>query len=238
DGRRVIVLDPTDIALTHGAALVTRELLSQIGFNVDLQAMDWSSVVARRAKKEPPPAGWNLLFTWWIASDVINPAVHAGISGAGDGAWFGWPENGRIEELKIQWARATDRARQKQLAEEIQKIAYDEVMYVPFGQWVLPTADDVAKIRAKLGLDQPFVTQVGIWLGRIVRGDLGTSIYSGLPVTTLIGQRAEATIALTLMSMLISVGVAVPLGVLAAWKKGSLIDRAVMVFAVSGFSMP
>ena len=140
DGRPVIVLDPTDIALTHGAALVTRELLTQIGFNVDLQAMDWSSVVARRAKKDPPPAGWNLLFTWWIASDVINPAVHAGISGAGDSAWFGWPENGRIEELKLQWARATDKAKQKQLAEEIQKIAYDEVLYVPFGQWVLPTA--------------------------------------------------------------------------------------------------
>src|SRR2546427_4042887 len=100
------------------------------------------------------------------------------------------------------------------------------------------TAEDVAKIRAKLGLDQPFLTQVGIWLGRIVRGDLGTSIYSGLPVTTLIGQRAEATIALTLVSMLISVSVAVPLGVLAAWKRGSLLDRAVMIFAVSGFSMP
>src|SRR2546425_620138 len=100
------------------------------------------------------------------------------------------------------------------------------------------TSEDIAKIRAKLGLDQPFLTQVGIWLGRIVRGDLGTSIYSGLPVTTLIGQRAEATIALTLVSMLISVSVAVPLGVLAAWKKGSLVDRAVMVFAVSGFSMP
>ena len=141
DGRPVVVLDPTDIALTHGAALVTRELLTQIGFNVDLQAMDWSSVVARRAKKEPPAqGGWNMLFTWWIASDVVNPAVHAGISGAGDGAWFGWPESARIEELKIQWARATDRARQKQLAEEIQKIAYDEVFYVPFGQWVLPTA--------------------------------------------------------------------------------------------------
>src|SRR5437867_3498831 len=100
------------------------------------------------------------------------------------------------------------------------------------------TAEDVAKIRAKLGLDQPFLTQVGIWLGRIVRGDLGTSIYSGLPVATLIGQRAEATIALTLFSMVISVSVSVPLGVLAAWKKGSLVDRAVMVFAVSGFSMP
>ena len=84
------------------------------------------------------------------------------------------------------------------------------------------TTDDIARIRTKLGLDQPFLTQVGIWLGRIVRGDLGTSIFSGLPVTTLIGQRAEATIVLTLYAMLISVGVGVPLGVLAAWKKGSL----------------
>jgi peptide/nickel transport system substrate-binding protein len=141
DGRPVVVLDPTDIALTHGAALVTRELLGQIGFNVDLQSMDWSSAVARRAKKEPPAqGGWNMLFTWWIASDVINPAVHAGISGAGDAAWFGWPESARIEELKLLWARATDPAKQKQLATEIQKVAYDEVLYVPFGQWVLPTA--------------------------------------------------------------------------------------------------
>jgi len=141
DGRPVVVLDPSDIALTHGAALVSRELMTQVGFNVDLQAMDWSTVVARRAKKDPPAqGGWNVLFTWWIASDVINPAVHAGISGAGSSAWFGWPENGQIEKLKTDWVRATDRARQKQIAEEIQKIAYDEVMYVPFGQWVLPTA--------------------------------------------------------------------------------------------------
>ena len=137
----MVVLDPTDIPLTHGAALVSRELMTQVGFNVDLQAMDWSTVVARRAKKDPPAqGGWNVLFTWWIASDVINPAVHAGISGAGSSAWFGWPENGRIEELKIQWARATDKAAQKQIAEEIQKVALDEVMYVPFGQWVSPTA--------------------------------------------------------------------------------------------------
>jgi peptide/nickel transport system substrate-binding protein len=141
DGRPVVVLDPSDISLTHGAALVTRELMTHVGFTVDLQAMDWSTVVARRAKKDPPgQGGWNMLFTWWIASDVINPAVHAGISGAGSSAWFGWPENGRMEELRLQWARATDRARQKPLAEEIQRLALDEVMYVPFGQWVSPTA--------------------------------------------------------------------------------------------------
>jgi peptide/nickel transport system permease protein len=98
--------------------------------------------------------------------------------------------------------------------------------------------DDVARIRAKLGLDRPFLSQVGIWLGQIVRGDLGTSIFSGLPVSTLIKQRAEATIALTILAMIISVGVGVPLGIVAAWKKGSLTDRLVMVMAVSGFSMP
>jgi peptide/nickel transport system permease protein len=100
------------------------------------------------------------------------------------------------------------------------------------------TADDIARIRAKLGLDRPFLTQVGIWLGQIARGDLGTSIFSGLPVATLIKQRAEATISLTILAMLISVGVGVPLGVVAAWRRGSLIDRLVMVMAVSGFSMP
>jgi peptide/nickel transport system permease protein len=100
------------------------------------------------------------------------------------------------------------------------------------------TSDDIARIRTRLGLDQPFHTQVGLWLGRIVRGDLGTSIFSGLPVSTLIGQRAATTIWLTLFAMLISVGVGVPIGVLAAWRKGSWLDRAVMVFAVSGFSLP
>lgn len=98
--------------------------------------------------------------------------------------------------------------------------------------------DDVARIRAKLGLDRPFLTQVGIWLGQIVRGDLGTSIFSGLPVATLIKQRAGTTVSLTIFAMLISVGVGVPLGIVAAWKKGSWLDRLVMVMAVSGFSMP
>jgi len=100
------------------------------------------------------------------------------------------------------------------------------------------TSDDIARIRARLGLDQPFTTQVGLWLGRVVRGDLGISIFSGLPVSTLIGQRAATTAWLTLFAMLISVGIGVPVGVVAAWRRGSWVDRAVMMFAVSGFSMP
>jgi len=97
---------------------------------------------------------------------------------------------------------------------------------------------DVAKIRASLGLDRPLHVQLGLWFGNLLRGDLGTSIFSGLPVTTLIRQRVEPTAALATLTMIVAIAIAVPLGVLAAWKQGSWIDRTVMVFAVSGFSMP
>jgi peptide/nickel transport system permease protein len=100
------------------------------------------------------------------------------------------------------------------------------------------TTQDIARIRTKLGLDRPLLTQAGIWLANVVRGDLGTSIYSGLPVSRLIGQRVGPTAALTALAMALSVLTAVPLGVLAAWRQGTWLDRVVMVFSVSGFSMP
>lgn len=97
---------------------------------------------------------------------------------------------------------------------------------------------DVERIRHKLGLDNPIHVQLGIWLWNVVRGDLGTSIFSGLPVTKLIGQRLEPTLALTVTTMLIAVLIAVPMGVIAAWTAGTWIDRLVMVIAVLGFSLP
>lgn len=100
------------------------------------------------------------------------------------------------------------------------------------------TDADIARIRAALGLDQPIHVQLGIWFGRLLQGDLGISIFSGLPVTTLIGQRLEPTASLTVLTMAVSVILAVPLGVVAAWRQGSWLDRSIMVFAVSGFSMP
>jgi peptide/nickel transport system permease protein len=100
------------------------------------------------------------------------------------------------------------------------------------------TADQVAKIRAQLGLDQPIHVQFVRWMLQLLRGDLGVSIFSNLPVTTLIAQRIEPTLMLALTTIVFSVVVAVPLGVLAAWKAGTFVDRAVMVFAVVGFSVP
>ncbi len=100
------------------------------------------------------------------------------------------------------------------------------------------TAEDIARIRERLGLNEPIHIQFMTWIGSLVQGDLGVSIFNRLPVTTLIGQRLEPTLMLALTTILFTIFVAVPLGTLAAWKAGSLIDRFVMVFSVAGFSIP
>jgi peptide/nickel transport system permease protein len=100
------------------------------------------------------------------------------------------------------------------------------------------TPADVDRIRASLGLDRPFVVRFGEWLWQIVHGDLGTSIFTNLPVSHMIAQRIEPTLSLMLLTITFSIVVAIPLGVLAAWKHGSWIDRGVMMLAVFGFSVP
>ncbi|MCS6879685.1 MAG: ABC transporter permease [Geminicoccaceae bacterium] len=102
----------------------------------------------------------------------------------------------------------------------------------------IATQEDIARIRSKLGLDRPLWEQFLVWLGHILTGDLGRSIFSDRPVVELIGQRIEPTLALATTTMLFSVIVAVPLGIFAAWRAGSWVDRLVMSFAVLGFSVP
>ena len=100
------------------------------------------------------------------------------------------------------------------------------------------TSDDIKRIRETLGLDEPFIVRFGGWIWSLLHGDLGTSIFTNLPVTRLIGQRIEPTLSLTLLTLAISLLVAIPLGVIAAAKAGTWIDRAVMAFSVVGFSVP
>lgn len=102
----------------------------------------------------------------------------------------------------------------------------------------IATEADIARIRSQLGLDQSFVVRFGGWLWALAHGDLGTSIFTSLPVSTLIGQRVEPTLALTVCTLIIAVGLAVPLGVLAAARAGGWIDRVVMAISVLGFSVP
>jgi peptide/nickel transport system permease protein len=100
------------------------------------------------------------------------------------------------------------------------------------------TPADIERIRASLGLDRPYLVRFGGWVWDIVRGDLGTSIFTNLPVTTMIAQRIEPTLSLMVVTLVLAISIAVPMGVVAAWKAGSNIDRAVMAFAVLGFSIP
>ncbi|WP_022728303.1 ABC transporter permease [Fodinicurvata sediminis] len=102
----------------------------------------------------------------------------------------------------------------------------------------MASEEDVREIRENMGLDQPYFVRFGTWIGGVLQGDLGTSIFTNRPVADLILQRLEPTVALTVSTMIVAVALAVPLGVIAAWKAGTAIDRIVMGFAVLGFSVP
>jgi peptide/nickel transport system permease protein len=102
----------------------------------------------------------------------------------------------------------------------------------------LATTEDIARLRAALGLDEPLWRQFLLWLGRILTGDLGTSIFTNVPVTQLLAQRIEPTLSIAFITIVLAVLLSVPLGTLAAHKAGSWIDRAVMLFAVTAFSVP
>jgi peptide/nickel transport system permease protein len=102
----------------------------------------------------------------------------------------------------------------------------------------LATAQDIARIHHQLGLDEPFLVRFWQWSWGVLHGDLGISIFTNLPVWQLIEQRLEPTAALTVTTLIVSVALAIPIGVLAAWRAGTWIDRAVMGFAVLGFSVP
>jgi peptide/nickel transport system permease protein len=100
------------------------------------------------------------------------------------------------------------------------------------------TAEEIERIRMTLGLDQPFVQRFGIWLVSVVQGDLGMSLFTGTPVSTMISQRIPPTFTLMLMTLIVSVMVAIPIGALAAWHHNRFDDRLVMVGAVFSFSLP
>ena len=100
------------------------------------------------------------------------------------------------------------------------------------------TPADVDRIRASLGLDRPFLVRFLEWLWNVVRGDLGTSIFTNLPVSHMIAQRIEPTLSLMVLTLFLSLSLAIPMGVIAAWKHGTWIDRLVMMTAVFGFSTP
>jgi len=100
------------------------------------------------------------------------------------------------------------------------------------------TTEQIEQIRESLGLNEPLTTQFAIWFGNVLRGDLGESFFFRMSVVELIGQRIEPTLALALCTIVLAVAIAVPLGVLAAWRHGGWLDRILMGFSTLGFSIP
>jgi peptide/nickel transport system substrate-binding protein len=142
DGTPVVVMAPGDVVALKAQPIVAAQLLREAGFKVDVQATDWQTVVTRRASQKPPKeGGWNMFFTNWVGADAVNPIVNVSISGKGkNGGWFGWPDDAKMEAMRDAFARSSSPEEQKKIATDIQKEVYDQVIYIPLGQYRIVSA--------------------------------------------------------------------------------------------------
>jgi peptide/nickel transport system substrate-binding protein len=141
NGEKIVILAATTIPTIWAEAQVASDTLSKIGFNTDLQSMEWGSVVQRRASREPPDkGGWNIFYTWLGGFGNISPAQNIAIRGNGLGAWFGWPTNDKLEELYSAWFEAPDQAEQQKICDAMQVAFWQNPTYAPLGMYDQPTA--------------------------------------------------------------------------------------------------
>ena len=140
-GEKIVILQATDDFIINNQCLVTAQNLRKAGFNVDMQAMDWSTLVARRAvKKHVSEGGWNIFQTWFNGADFLNPLEHMAIGAACENSWFGWPCDKEIEKMRTAFGKEPDPEKQKEIAIAIQKRAFEIVPYVPLGTIYQPVA--------------------------------------------------------------------------------------------------
>jgi peptide/nickel transport system substrate-binding protein len=141
DGTPVVLMHSTDLDVLTNLAPVAKSLMERAGFKVDMQSMDWQTVVARRAKKEPPAqGGWNAFLTSWVSADILNPVMTGFLNAGCDKAMFGWPCDEKMEKLRDDFARETDPAKQKAIAEAVQVRNTEITTHLFLGQWYQPGA--------------------------------------------------------------------------------------------------
>jgi peptide/nickel transport system substrate-binding protein len=141
DGTPIVLLQSTDLQVLTNLAPVAKQQLEAAGFKVDVQSSDWQTVVARRAKKDPPDkGGWHAMLTSWVAADILNPVMAGFFNSSCDKAMFGWPCDETIEKMRDQFAKEGDPAKQKQIAIDLQKYWVDHPTHVNLGQWYAPQA--------------------------------------------------------------------------------------------------
>ncbi len=141
DGTPIVLMQSTDIVSLSNLAPVAKALMEKAGFKVDLQAMDWQTLVSRRTKKDAPGAGgWHAFLTSWASVDILDPVATGFLNASCDKAMFGWPCDAELERLRDAFAKETDPARQRALAEAVQLRAVDYPTHVQLGQYVQPVA--------------------------------------------------------------------------------------------------
>jgi peptide/nickel transport system substrate-binding protein len=141
DGTPVVLMQSTDLAVLTNLGPVAKNLMEKAGVKVDMQAMDWQTLVARRAKKDPPAAGgWSAFLTSWVAADILNPVSAGFINASCDTAMFGWPCDKEMESLRDQYAREANPAKLKAIAEAVQVRETQYPTHVWLGQWYQPAA--------------------------------------------------------------------------------------------------
>ncbi len=135
-GEKVVLLDPTDFTRLHALALVTADLLRRLGINVEVQSMDWGTLLSRRASKAPiGQGGWNIFLTSFPGIAILDPSVNAPLRANGTAAWVGWPTDPIIEKLRDQWLFAANDDQRKSIAEDLQREAFKSVPYIPLGEY-------------------------------------------------------------------------------------------------------
>ena len=140
-GTPIVFLHQTDTAGHNNLATVGKAQLERAGFKIDLQPMDWQTLVSRRAKKDAPDkGGWGAYFTSWGSVDVIDPVAAAFLNGGCEKATFGWPCDPELEKLRDAYSKETDAAKQKAIAEQVQLRVLEYPTHVPLGQFTTPTA--------------------------------------------------------------------------------------------------
>jgi peptide/nickel transport system substrate-binding protein len=141
DGTPVVLMQSTDLAVLTNLAPVAKAQMEAAGLKVDMQSMDWQTVVGRRAKKDPPDkGGWSAFLTSWVAADILNPVMAGFFNASCDKAMFGWPCDAEIEKLRDAYSKETDPAKQKQIAIDLQKRWVEAPTHVNIGQWYQPAA--------------------------------------------------------------------------------------------------
>ncbi len=140
-GERVVAMVASDQTATAAMSQVAIDEMRRAGMNIDIQMMDWGTVVQRRTNRGPvDKGGWNIFLTFLEGTNNFNPAGHLGIRANGDKAWFGWPTSPRLEALRTQWFDAPDLAAQQAVCRALQTQFWQDVPYIPTGEYFRPVA--------------------------------------------------------------------------------------------------